>query len=71
MDKITKNTLFFIFLLFAFLTVGFGQPAIEWERSYGGSGDDNAEAIQQTIEGGYIIAGTTRSSDGDITFTLA
>ena len=60
MDYITKNTLFFIFLFFAFLQIGFGQPEIEWERSFGGSGDDNAEAIQQTIDGGYIIAGTTR-----------
>jgi uncharacterized delta-60 repeat protein len=53
---------------------------IEWERTYGGSEDDWAFFIQQTSDGGYIVAGCTESfgaglwdywvlkleSDGDI-----
>jgi hypothetical protein len=38
-----------------------------WDKTYGGSGNDYATSIQQTSDGGYIVAGTTSSSDGDIT----
>ncbi len=40
---------------------------IQWEQSYGGSSLDYASAIQQTQDGGYIVAGTTNSLDGDVT----
>ena len=40
---------------------------IEWEKTYGGSSNDIAYNIQQTIDGGYIVAGYTNSNDGDIT----
>ena len=40
---------------------------IEWEKTYGGSGSDKASDIQQTIDGGYIVAGITTSNDGDVT----
>jgi len=32
-----------------------------WTRSYGGSGDDYGFSVQQTSDGGYIIAGVTGS----------
>jgi serine/threonine protein kinase len=32
-----------------------------WEKIYGGSGDDWANSIQQTSDGGYIVAGGTTS----------
>jgi murein DD-endopeptidase MepM/ murein hydrolase activator NlpD len=32
-----------------------------WEKIYGGSGDDYAWSIQQTTDGGYIVAGWTNS----------
>ncbi|MBM3324123.1 MAG: T9SS type A sorting domain-containing protein, partial [Calditrichaeota bacterium] len=32
-----------------------------WTRTYGGSGGDHASSVQQTADGGYIVAGTTRS----------
>jgi PGF-CTERM protein len=35
-------------------------PDEEWNRTYEGSGIDRAEHFQQTSDGGYIIAGTTR-----------
>ena len=42
---------------------------LEWQRIFGGRGDDLAEDVQQTSDGGYIIVGRTTSfedSDGDI-----
>ena len=34
---------------------------IEWQKTYGGSGTDEANFIQQTSDGGYIVAGMTDS----------
>ena len=39
---------------------------IEWQKSIGGSGFDRAKSIQQTSDGGYILAGTSDSNDGDV-----
>ena len=41
--------------------------ALEWQKSLGGSGWDEASSIQQTIDGGYIVGGSSTSSDGDVT----
>jgi uncharacterized delta-60 repeat protein len=35
---------------------------VEWQKTYGGGGYDIARAIQQTLDGGYIVAGETSSS---------
>ncbi|MBW6482294.1 MAG: T9SS type A sorting domain-containing protein [Vicingaceae bacterium] len=40
---------------------------IEWQKSLGGSGYEDAHSIQQTTDGGYIIAGGSNSTDGDVT----
>lgn len=34
---------------------------VEWQRHYGGNGGDEQNYIQQTSDGGYIVAGTTYS----------
>jgi len=39
---------------------------IQWERSFGGSDDDIATSIRQTSDGGYIVAGYSASTDGDV-----
>lgn len=39
---------------------------IEWEKSIGGSANDGAYSIEQTFDGGYIIAGSSNSNDGDV-----
>jgi len=41
-------------------------PVIEWSRIFGGSGSDIARSIQQTGDGGFIVAGSTNSNDGDV-----
>jgi hypothetical protein len=40
--------------------------AIEWQKSLGGSDLDWAASIQETSDGGYIVAGQSRSIDGDV-----
>jgi hypothetical protein len=35
--------------------------AVEWQKTYGGSNYDGAYSIQQTLDGGYIVAGWTDS----------
>jgi PKD repeat protein len=39
---------------------------IVWSQCLGGSGDDQANAISQTSDGGFIVAGYTQSNDGDV-----
>jgi hypothetical protein len=34
---------------------------IQWAKTYGGISDDGAFSVQQTYDGGYIVAGYTRS----------
>jgi hypothetical protein len=34
---------------------------IQWQKTYGGRSDDFASSIQQTSDGGYIVAGTVNS----------
>jgi len=39
---------------------------IEWEKFLGGSNGDVAHSIEQTRDGGFIMAGYSGSSDGDV-----
>ena len=38
----------------------------KWEQNYGGSGEDGAHGILQTIDNGFIIAGYSDSDDIDV-----
>ncbi len=38
-----------------------------WERTYGGAGFDSGNSVKQAADGGYLIAGNSRSSDQDLT----
>ena len=39
----------------------FSQPDTLWTRTFGGDNTDAAYSVQQTSDGGYIIAGETES----------
>lgn len=38
-----------------------------WANTFGGSGTDVAYAVRQTNDGGYVLAGATKSPNGDVT----
>jgi len=60
---LTSIVIFFTSMLFA------QAPAIQWQKTFGGSNGDIATSIQQTTDGGYILAGFTSSTNGDVTGT--
>lgn len=62
-----KNTPL-ILIIFLLNVNCFSQaPLIEWQKSFGGTLDETATSIKQTNDGGYIVAGKTNSTDGDVT----
>ncbi|MCZ2442395.1 MAG: T9SS type A sorting domain-containing protein [Flavobacteriales bacterium] len=40
--------------------------SIDWAKCYGGSGDDQANGLTKTSEGGFVMTGLTNSLDGDV-----
>jgi hypothetical protein len=64
--SIMKTITFLLVLLFA-INGSSQAPAIQWQKSFGGSDQDLASAVAETTDGGYITAGYTRSLDGDVT----
>lgn len=54
-------------LLLCTSVLAHAQPVIQWQKCLGGTGEDVAEDIQQTTDGGSIVAGFTYSNDGDVT----
>ncbi len=61
-----KHAFLLLFSLFGVFH-GVAQPTIEWQRSFGGTQYEEAFRTQQTTDGGYIVAGYSRSTDLDIT----
>ena len=45
-----------------------GNPL--WEKTYGGINHDEGYSVQQTIDGGYIVAGTTHSSSAGTAYLI-
>jgi len=43
-----------------------GQGSLLWETNFGGNRGDEANSIQQTADGGFIVVGNSRSMDGDV-----
>ncbi len=41
---------------------------LSWQRCLGGTGNDQANSIRRTADGGYIVAGHTNSTDFDVDF---
>ncbi len=59
------TTLLLVFSLSVCKAQQLNPPSVEWHKCYGGSQFDIARSIKPTIDGGYIIAGSTKSTDGD------
>ena len=47
----------------AYLIKTYANGTIEWQHDYGYAGNESANSVQQTADGGYIVAGTTDSFD--------
>ena len=47
------------FVLLSFEPSLAGAPPLQWQKTFGGSDDDYGRSVQQTSDGGYIIAGST------------
>ncbi len=58
-----KKFLTYTFLIISCIT----HAQIQWQKSLGGSGDDGAYSVTLTVDGGYIIAGSTNSNDVQVT----
>ncbi len=60
--KPTTNKISFLLLFSVLLIMIITRPSYaEWAAIYGGSKDDYVRSIHQTSDGGYIVAGYTRS----------
>jgi hypothetical protein len=40
--------------------------AIQWQKALGGSNEEIARSVQTTTDGGYIVTGSAKSNDGDV-----
>ena len=50
-----------IFVLVLAMGVATSEPVVKWQKTFGGINGDLATSVQQTSDGGYIIAGVTWS----------
>ncbi len=41
--------------------------SIQWQQTFGGTGNDAASDLQITNDAGYVVVGVTSSNDGDVT----
>jgi hypothetical protein len=61
-----KKTILILALALTKMTTFAQAPAIQWQKCLGGTSDDWAYSIQPTTDGGYILAGSTGSYNGDV-----
>lgn len=69
MKKRTIFGLVFLLLLTSTLMLVFDikqakssePPFLEWDRAYGGTNYDGAHSVVQTLDGGYVVVGVTKS----------
>lgn len=55
-----------VLFLYCYPNLALSQPNIEWSRTYGGSKVEFPLSCKPTADGGYILAASSESSDGDV-----
>ncbi len=70
-QRVPSKSLFYLLALILLVSPSvnqtvYGQVVTEWEKTMGGSDEDKAKSIVQTRDGGYIVAGHSKSSSGDV-----
>lgn len=64
--KVKQTTLLLLVCLAVFRVVGVAQaPAIQWQKTYGGSGSDGLITSIQTSDGGFLLGGFSTSGIGN------
>ena len=69
--SVSKLPAMLLLLCVCLLLRGFAfaqPPGIQWQRSIGGSGNEMAFSVQPAHDHGLILAGTTNSANGDVTY---
>jgi hypothetical protein len=61
-DILTKTNDSFDFLISKFTS----ENVLEWQKNFGGSEDDRAASIIQTLDGSFVVLGSSKSSDLDV-----
>jgi hypothetical protein len=64
--KPVHTTLVLACLLLGLTTVAQVTLTPEWSKSIGGSGEDRANVIIRTPDNGFLVAGFSKSNDGDV-----
>lgn len=59
-----KKILLLAIILISYYSIA--QPSIQWQKCLGGSDIDVANSIQCTNDGGFIVVGSTRSNNGNV-----
>lgn len=65
-EKLKRCTLLLALVLLSSAAFPQTSPTIEWQKSLGGTYDDYAYYIQQTTDGGFVVAGNSLSNNGDV-----
>lgn len=46
------------------------EGSLEWQRTLGGTGNDQFNSVVLTADGGFALAGFTNSTNGDVSYSL-
>ena len=65
-ENVRLSILLYCIIFFAGNVFAQDRPVLQWQKNYGGSLSDEANAVLRLPDGNFILLGTTKSNDGDI-----